>query len=86
MARTQTNNKILNGYEVIDGNIFIKLKVKVCRGTRTKVKLVKEQRRLDMRKYLFYQRIIIEWNKLSTSTGCVVTANSVNMFKHKIGI
>ena len=43
--------------------------------------LVKDQCRLDIRKYSLSQRKINEWNKLST--GCV-TANSVNMFKNKV--
>ena len=34
------------------------------------VALVKEQCRLDMRKYSFFQRTIIKWNKLSTD--CVL--------------
>ncbi len=43
--------------------------------------LVKEQIRLDVRKYPFSQRTINVWNKLSTEC---VHANSVNMFKNKI--
>ena len=42
------------------------------------VKLVKDQCRLDIRKYSFSQRTINEWNKLSTNC---VTDSSVNMFK-----
>ena len=45
------------------------------------VTLVKDQCRLDIRKYSFSQRTINEWNKLSTDC---VTASSVNMFKTKI--
>ena len=45
------------------------------------VKLVKDQCRLDIRKYSFLQRAISEWNKLSTDC---ITANSVNMFKNKV--
>ena len=41
------------------------------------VKLVKDQCRLDNRKYSFSQRTINEWNKLSTDC---ITASSVNMF------
>ena len=57
---------------------------KLTEGSRTrghKVALVKEQCRLDMRKYSFSQRVITEWNKLSND--CVNTI-SVNMFKNKI--
>ena len=36
---------------------------------------------LDIRKYSFSQKIINEWNKLSTDC---VTASSVNMFKKKV--
>ena len=48
--------KIVNGYEDVDRNIFFKLK----EGSRTrghKAALVKEQCRLDMRKYSFSHRV-----------------------------
>ena len=66
--------KIVNGYEDVDRNMFFKLK----EGSRTrghKAALVKEQCRLDMRKYSFSQGT----NKLPN--GCV---NAVNMFKNRI--
>ena len=44
------------------------------------VTLVKDQCRLDIRKYSLSQRTINEWNKLSTDC---VTASSV-MFKNKV--
>jgi len=72
--------KILNGYEDIDRNILFKLK----EGSRTRghnAALVKEQCRLDMRKFSFSQRVINDWNKLSDDC---VNASSVNMFKNKI--
>ena len=72
--------KIGNGYEDVDRNMFFKLK----EGSRTrghKAALVKEQCRLDMRKYSFSQRVINEWNKLPNDC---VNASSVNMFKNKI--
>ena len=49
--------KTVNGYEDVDRNIFFKLK----EGRRTrghKAALVKEQCRLDMRKYSFSKRVI----------------------------
>ena len=72
--------KIVNGYEDVDRNMFFKLK----EGSRTrghKAALVKEQCRLDMRKYSFSQRVINEWNKLPNDC---VNASSVNMFKNRI--
>ena len=45
------------------------------------VKLVKDQCRLDIRKYMFSQRTINEWNKLFTNC---VSAGSVKMFKNKV--
>ena len=72
--------KIVNGYEDVDRNMFFKLK----EGSRTrghKAALVKEQCRLDMRKYSFSQRVINEWNKLPNKC---VNASSVNMFKNRI--
>ena len=74
--------KIVNGYEDVDRNMFFKLK----EGSRTrghKAALVKEQCRLDMRKYSFSQRVINEWNKLPNDC---VNASSVNMFKSRIDI
>ena len=73
---------IVNGYENVDRNtcMFFKLK----EGSRTrghKAALVKEQCRLDMRKYSFSQRVIHEWNKLPNDC---VNASSVNMFKNRI--
>ena len=55
--------KIVNGYEDVDMIMFFKLK----EGSRTrghKAELVKEQCRLDTRKYSFSQMVINEWNKL----------------------
>ena len=72
--------KIVNGYEDVDKNMFFKLK----EGSRTrghKATLVKEQCRLDMRKYSFSQRVINEWNKLPNDC---VNASSVNVFKNRI--
>ena len=45
------------------------------------VALVKDQCRLDIRKYSFSQRNINEWNRLPADC---VGANSVNLFKNKI--
>ena len=62
--------------------IFFKLK----EGSRTrghKAALVKEQCKLDMRKYSFSQRVINVWNKLPND---YVNASSVNMFKNIINI
>ena len=56
--------------------MFFSLK-KESRIRRHEVKLVKDQCRLDIRKYSFSQRILNEWNKLPTD--CVI-ASSVNMF------
>ena len=73
--------KIVNGYEDVDKkNMFFKLK----EGSRTrghKAALVKEQWRLDMRKYSFSQRVINEWNKMPNDC---VNASSDNMFKNRI--
>ena len=72
--------QIVNGYEDVDRNMFFKFK----EGSRTrgyKTALVKEQCRLDMRKYSFSQWVINEWNKLPNDC---VNASSVNMFKNRI--
>ena len=64
---------------VIDINFFLTQEDIRTRGHE--VKLVKDQCRLDIRKHLFSQRTINEWNKLSTDC---VTASSVNMFKTRL--
>ena len=72
--------KILNGYENIDRNILFSLK-KDNRTIGHEITLVKDQYKLDIRKYSFSQRTINEWNKLSTD--CVY-ASSVNMLKTRL--
>ena len=72
--------KIVNGYEDVDRNYMV---FKLKEGSRTrghKAALVKEQCRLDMRKYSFLQRVINEWHKLPNDC---VNASSVNMFKNR---
>ena len=58
----------------------------VKKDSRTRgheVTLVKDQCRLDIRKYLFLHRTINEWNTLSTDC---VTASSMNILKNKVDI
>ena len=56
--------------------------MKVCkRITGHDFKLVKEQSMLDVRKYLFSQRNIKEWSKLSARC---VQASSGNVFNNRI--
>ena len=69
--------KIVKSYEVVDRSMFFKLK-EGSRTRRNKAALVKEQCRLDMRKYSFSKRVLNEWNKLPTDC---VNASSVNTFK-----
>ena len=67
-------------YENIDSNIFFKIKEsKITRGHNST--LVKEQSRLDARKYSFSQRTIDVWNKLSTDCA---HSSSINMFRNRI--
>ena len=63
----------------IDRNMFFFSKESRTRGHD--VKLVKDQCRLDIRKYSFSQRTVNEWNRLSTDC---ITASSVNMFKNRL--
>ena len=70
----------MNGYENIDKNIFFSLK-KDSRTRGYEVTLISKGSGSDNRKYLFSQRTINEWNKLSSDC---VTASSVNMFKNKV--
>ena len=70
----------MNGYENIDRSMFFSIK-KDSRTRGHHVILVKNQCRLDIRKYSFSQRTINEFNKLLTDC---VTASNVNMFKNKV--
>ena len=49
--------KIVNGYEEIDKNMFFKFKEGI-RTKRYKAALIKEQCRLDMKKYSISQMVI----------------------------
>ena len=60
--------------------MFFSLK-KDSRTRGHEVKLVKDQCRLDIRKYSFSQSTINEWYKLSTDC---ITASSVKVFKNKV--
>ena len=55
------------------GGVLLK---KDSRTRRHEVKLIKDQCRLDIRKYSFSHRTINKWNKLSTDC---VTASSVHV-------
>ena len=71
-------------HERMGMRMLIWIAAKLKEGSRTrghKAALVKEQCRLDMRKYSFSQRVINEWNKLPNDC---VNASSVNMFKNRI--
>ena len=49
------------------------------KDTRTRgheVKLVKDQSKLDIRKYSFSHRTVNEWNKLSTD--CITASSSIS--------
>ena len=65
--------------------IFIEINIDLTQeDSRTRgheIHLVKDQCRLDIRKYSFSHRTFNEWNK--SLTDCV-TASSVNMFKSKV--
>ena len=68
--------KILNGFENVDRNTFCSIK-KDSRTRGHEVALVKDQCRLDVRKYSFSQRTINEWNRLLADC---LGAKSVNLF------
>ena len=66
----------------------MKILIEICfffnKDSRTighEVKLVKDQCRLNIRKYSFSQRTVNEWNKLYADC---ITASSVDMFKNKL--
>ena len=78
--RLRGDHIVLNGYENIYRTMFFLLK-KDSRTRGHKVKLVKDQCRLDIRKHSFSQRTINYWNKLSIDC---VPASSVNMFQNNV--
>ena len=64
--------------------ILIEMFFSLMKDSRTighEIKLVKEQCRLDIRKYSFSRRTVNEWNILCTAC---ITASNVNMFKIKV--
>ena len=72
--------RILNGLDRLDPQLFFKL----SKQTRTRVhcqKLYKDHSRPELRKHVFSQRIINDWNSLHE---LVITSKSVNIFKSRL--
>ena len=66
--------------------ILIEMFLSLKKNSRTRgyeVTLVKDQCRLDIRKYLFSQRTINEWNELSIDS-VIASTSSVNMLRNKV--
>jgi len=75
-------DKILTGKEYIETSNVIK--ISRLHNTCTclqghKIKIQKQQSRLDIRKYFFSQRVVNQWNKLSQN---IMVAPSINCFKN----
>ena len=70
--------KILNGLDRLDPQLFFKLS-KQTRGHCQKI--YKDHSRLELRKHVFSQRIINDWNSLPE---LVITSKSVNIFKSRL--
>ena len=72
--------KITHGIEGLDSGMLFKYRTD--NGTRGHSwALAKERFKLDIRKYVFSQQTIHEWNRLQ---GECVNATNVNIFKNKI--
>ena len=72
--------RILNGLDRLDPQLFFKL----SKQTRTRghcQKLYKDHSRLELRKHVFSQRILNDWNSLPE---LVITSKSVNIFKSRL--
>ena len=71
---------MVHGFDGLGFDDFFKFSnVTRTRGHRFKLKI--KRSRLDVRKYLFSQRVADEWNGLPES---VVTSASVNSFKNSL--
>ena len=71
---------ILNSLDRLDPQLFFRL----SKQTRTRghcQKLYKDHSRLELRKHVFSQRIINDWNSLPE---LVITSKSVNIFKSRL--
>ena len=69
-----------HGYEGLNKDMFFSIK----NDSRTRghsLALVKCHSRLDIRKYMFSQRVVNDWNKLPEEC---INATSINMFKNRI--
>ena len=72
--------KIMNGLDRLDPEIcFLRAEVRCTRGHKDK--LLMRYSRLEIRKYVFSQRIVQDWNSLSEGT---VAATTLNMFKSRL--
>jgi len=66
----------MNGKYDINSDLFLKIDVDSLRGHDKK--LFKRRFRLDVRKFVFSNRVINKWNSLPTHC---VNCNSINTFK-----
>ena len=74
--------KIMNNYDIIDKDKLFQLApYQNTRGNSKK--LFKRQRRLNMSKNMFSNRVVNTWNSLPSA---VVESNSVNIFKSRLNI
>ena len=73
--------KIMNGKYDINRDLFLKIDVDSLRGHDKK--LFKRRFRLDVRKFVFSNRVINKWNSLPAHC---VNCNSINTFKTHISI
>ena len=74
--------KIMTGREAVDRGQFFQLSACEYNLTGHSMKSSKQRASRDIRKFLFSQRVVQEWNKLPLQA--VIDATSVNQFKNRM--
>ena len=86
LEKRRTRGDLIQVYKLMTGidNMDYKQFFEINHTGRTRghrLKLVKKQTRLDIRKHFFSQRVVKHWNSLPNS---VVDAPSLNSFKNRL--
>ena len=71
----------MTGRQAVDREQFFQLSACEYNLRRQSIKLSKQRASLDVRKFIFSQRVVNEWNLLSQE---VVVATSVNQLKNRL--
>ena len=73
--------KIIKGFEDVNSELFFPLAINTAHLRGHDLKFFKQGVKLNVRKNLFSQRVVSDWNILPET---VINSTSINMFKNRL--